>query len=218
MLLPELREEVYLCNMELPKNDLVKMTSGNVSGRDPKTNLVVIKPSGVAYEKLSPDNMVIVNLEGEVVEGDLLPSIDTITHVYVYKNRPDVNGVVHTHSPYVNIFAVLGKPIPATLTSCGLVGGSVPLGGYYPPLGDDSIGREMLRVIGDSLAIVMQSHGLFSIGASASQATRVAVEVEEIAKITHHAMLHGAPIILSDEQVSEMMNNYSTNYGQTRST
>ena len=132
MLLPELREEVYLSNMELPKNDLVKMTSGNVSGRDPETNLVVIKPSGVAYEKLTPDNMVVVNLDGEVIEGQLLPSIDTTTHVYVYQNRPDINGMVHTHSPFVNIFAVLGKPIPATLTSCGLVGGTIPLGGYYP--------------------------------------------------------------------------------------
>jgi L-ribulose-5-phosphate 4-epimerase len=216
MLLPKLREEVYLCNMELPKNDLVKMTSGNVSGRDPETNLVVIKPSGVAYEKLTPENMVVVSLEGEVIEGDLLPSIDTTTHLYVYNNRSDVNGVVHTHSPYVNIFAVLGKPIPATLTSCGLVGGCIPLGGYFPPLGDDSIGKEMLRVIGNSLAVVMQSHGLFSIGASALQATRVAVEAEEIAKITHHAMLHGLPILLTNEQVDEMMNNYSTNYGQTR--
>jgi L-ribulose-5-phosphate 4-epimerase len=216
MLLPELREEVYLSNMELPKNDLVKMTSGNVSGRDPETNLVVIKPSGVAYEQLTPDNMVVVNLEGEVIEGDLLPSIDTTTHLYVYNNRTDVNGMVHTHSPYVNIFAVLGKPIPATLTSCGLVGGSIPLGGYYPPLGDDTIGKEMLRVIGNGLAVVMQNHGLFSIGASASQATRVAVEAEEIAKITHHAMLHGSPITLTDNQVAEMIGNYAHNYGQDR--
>lgn len=218
MTLSNLREEVLRCNLELPKNELVKMTSGNVSGRDPETNLVVIKPSGVAYADLTPENLPVVNLEGEVIEGDFLPSIDTTTHLYVYRNRPDVNGVVHTHSPYASIFAILGREIPATLTSCGLVGGKIPLGGYFPPLGDETIGKEMLRVIGDSLAVVMQSHGVFTIGVSATQATRVAVEVEEIAKITHHAMLHDVPIILTNEQIAQMVNNYSVNYGQDRKT
>ena len=216
MTLSLLREEVWRCNLELPKNDLVKMTSGNVSGRDPETNLVVIKPSGVSYAELTPENLAVVNLDGEVIAGELLPSIDTATHLYVYQNRSDVNGMVHTHSPYASIFAVLGREIPATLTSCGLVGGKIPLGGYFPPLGDEKIGKEMLRVLGNSLAVVMQSHGVFTIGVNATQATRVAVEVEEIAKITHHAMLHDVPIALTDDQVNEMVNNYSVNYGQER--
>lgn len=218
MMLPELREEVWHCNLELPKNDLVKMTSGNVSGRDPVTGLVVIKPSGVAYSDLSLENLPVVNLEGEVVEGELLPSIDTTTHLYVYRHRQDVNGMVHTHSPFASIFAVLGWEIPATLTSVGLIGGKVPLGGYFPPLGDDAIGKEMLRVIGNCRAVMMQSHGVFTIGNSVTQATRVAVEVEELAKITHFALLHGDPITLTDEQVAEMVDNYALNYGQNRKT
>jgi L-ribulose-5-phosphate 4-epimerase len=216
MMLQTLREEVWRCNLELPRNHLVRMTSGNVSGRDPATDLVAIKPSGVPYEDLTPDNLVILNLQGEVVEGSLLPSIDTVTHLYVYRNRPDVFGMVHTHSPYASIFAVLGEPIPPCLTTCGLVRGGVPLGGYAPPLGDDAIGREMLRVIGGSLAVIMQSHGVFTIGGSASEATRVAVEVEEIAMITHHALLRGKPIVLDDSQVQVMVENYTRNYGQTR--
>ncbi len=216
MLLPVLRQEVCRCNLELPKNDLVKMTSGNVSGRDPASGLVVIKPSGVPYESLTPADMVVVDLDGKVIEGHKLPSVDTATHLYVYRNRPDVFGMVHTHSPYACIFAVLGRPIPATLTTAGLIRGHVPIGGYYPPLGDTSIGEEMLRVMGDCLAIVMKSHGVFTIGNSPGQATRVAVEVEDLAKVTHFAMLHGDPIVLTDEQIKEMVNQYNTNYGQNR--
>ncbi len=214
MKLEALREEVWCCNLELPKNDLVKMTSGNVSGRDPASGLVVIKPSGIAYEALTPENLVVVNLDGAVVEGDLVPSIDTATHLYIYRHRPDVFGVVHTHSPYATSFAVLGKPIPACLTTCGLVGGEVPVGGYVPPVGEETIGQEMLRVIGKSLAVIMQNHGVFTIGQSASHATRVAVEVEEIARIVHLAMLRGEPILLTEEQIAEVTWVYGHQYGQ----
>jgi len=214
MMLQQLREEVWCCNLELPKNDLVKMTSGNVSGRDPDSGLVVIKPSGIAYEQLTPDNMVIVNVEGQVVEGDLVPSIDTATHLYVYRHRPDVFGMTHTHSPYATSFAVLGEPIPACLTTCGMVGTVIPLGGYAPPVGGLGIGQEMLRVIGDSYAVIMLNHGVFTIGRSASHATRVAVEVEDIAKITHLAMLRGTPIQLTEEQVAEVKEVYDNVYGQ----
>src|SRR5512138_2936805 len=127
MLLAQLRDIVWKCNLELPKNGLVKMTSGNVSGRDPETGLVVIKPSGFSYEEMTPAHMVVVDLEGCVVEGNLKPSIDTETHLYVYKRRPDVFGMVHTHSPYASSFAALGKPIPACLTACAMIGSEVPL-------------------------------------------------------------------------------------------
>jgi L-ribulose-5-phosphate 4-epimerase len=218
MLLPELRREVWLCNLELPKNDLVKMTSGNVSGRDPATGLVVIKPSGLAYGDLTAENMVVLDLDGQVIEGELLPSVDTVTHLYVYKHRDDINGVVHTHSTYACVFATLNKPIPATLTTCGLVGGHVPLGGYYPPLGDSKIGEEMLRVMGNSLGVVMKNHGVFAIGKTASVATRVAVEVEDMAKVSYLAMLKGEPTILTDEQIEVMVQQYREGYGQNRKT
>ena len=119
MLLEDLREIVWKCNLELPKNDLVKMTSGNVSGRDPESGLVVIKPSGYSFEELTPEHMVVVDMDGRVVEGNLKPSTDTDTHLYVYQHRPDVFGIVHTHSPYASSFAALGQPIPACLTTCG---------------------------------------------------------------------------------------------------
>ena len=213
MLLEHLREIVWKCNMELPKNDLVKMTSGNVSGRDPATGLVVIKPSGYSYEEMTPAQMVVVDLSGRVIEGDHKPSVDTDTHLYVYQRRPDVFGMAHTHSPYATSFAVLGQPIPACLTACAMVGGVVPVGGYAP-IGGEAIGQEIIDCIGRSLAIVMQNHGVFTIGSSPQEATKMAVEVEEIAKITHLAMLRGQPIQLSVDQVDQMVDFYLNKYGQ----
>jgi L-ribulose-5-phosphate 4-epimerase len=213
MLLAQLREVVWKCNLELPKNDLVKMTSGNVSGRDGETDLVVIKPSGYSYEEMTPAHMVVVDLAGRVVEGNLKPSTDTDTHLYVYRHRPDVFGMVHTHSPYASSFAVLGQPIPACLTASAMLGGEIPLGGYAS-IGGAEIGQEIISKIGRSLAIVMQNHGVFTIGSSPQQATKLAVEVEEIAKITHLAMLRGQPIQLTTEQIDYMVDLYRNEYGQ----
>jgi len=213
MMLEQLREEVWKCNLELPKNGLVKMTSGNVSGRDPETNLVVIKPSGYKYEDLTPADLVVVDLEENVVEGHLKPSMDTATHLYVYRHRPDVFGMAHTHSPYASIFAALGEPIRPCLTACAMLGGEVPLGGYAA-VGGEGIGKEIVKKIGNSPAIIMQNHGVFTIGPSASVAAKMAVEVEDIAKITHFAMLRGEPIWLTPDQVAEMAHLYTHLYGQ----
>ena len=214
-MLEELRKVVRKCNVELPSNGLVKMTSGNVSGRDPETNLIVIKPSGYSYEDMTPGHMVIVNLEGDVVEGDLLPSVDTETHLYVYQRRPDVFGIAHTHSPYATSFAALGQPIPACLTTTAMLGGEIPLGGYAP-IGGEDIGQEIISNIGNSKAIIMQNHGVFTVGKDAKQATKMAVEVEEIAEITHLALLRGQPIMLTQEQIDEIAELYTHNYGQER--
>jgi L-ribulose-5-phosphate 4-epimerase len=214
-MLEELRQVVWKCNLDLPKNGLVKMTSGNVSGRDPETNLIVIKPSGYSYEDMTPAHMVIVNLEGDVVEGDLLPSVDTDTHLYVYQHRPDVFGIAHTHSPYATSFAALGQPIPACLTTTAMLGGEIPLGGYAP-IGGEDIGQEIISNIGNSKAIIMQNHGVFTMGKDAKQATKMAVEVEEIAEITHLAFLRGQPIMLTQEQIAEIAELYAHNYGQER--
>jgi len=213
MVLEKLREIVWKCNLELPKNGLVKMTSGNVSGRDSETGLVVIKPSGYSYEEMTPAHMVVVDLEGRVVEGKLKPSTDTDTHLFVYRHRPDVMGMVHTHSPYATSFAALGQPIPACLTASAMLGGEIPLGGYAP-IGGEAIGREIIEKIGRAMAIVMQNHGVFTIGASPQQATKLAVEVEEIAKITHLALLRGHPICLMPDQINYMVDLYRNEYGQ----
>lgn len=213
MLLEHLREIVCKCNLDLPKNGLVKGTSGNVSGRDPESGFVVIKPSGVSFEELTPGKMVVVDMECRVIEGDLKPSTDTDTHLYVYQRRPDVFGMVHTHSPYASSFAVLGQPIPACLTASAMVGGEIPLGGYAP-IGGEDIGQEIIDKIGQARAIVMQSHGVFTIGSSAQQATKMAIEVEEIAKIAHLAMSRGEPILLSQNQIDYMVDLYQNRYGQ----
>jgi L-ribulose-5-phosphate 4-epimerase len=213
MLLEQLREIVWKCNLELPKNDLVRMTSGNVSGRDPGTGWVVIKPSGFSYEEMTPAHMVVVDLDGRILEGELKPSTDTDAHLYVYRHRADVFGMVHTHSPYATSFAVLGQSIPACLTASAMLGGEIPLGGYAP-IGGAEIGEEIVKKIGRALAIVMQNHGVFTIGSSPQQATKMAVEVEEIAKITHLAMLRGQPIPLRPDQVEYMVDLYQNEYGQ----
>lgn len=213
MLLEELRVEVYESLMELPKNRLVTMHSGTVSGRDPESGHVVIKPSGFRYDLLTPADLLVMDHNGKILEGTLRPSSDTETHLYLYKHRPDIFGIVHTHSPYANIFAVLGRPIPAVLTSSAMLGGEIPIGGYAAVGGED-IGSEIISKIGDCSAIVMQNHGVYTIASSVWQATIDAVEVEDVAKIAHFAMLHGDPIELTKEQIEEFQNIYSTRYGQ----
>ena len=212
-MLEQLREEVYESLMELPKNQLVTMHSGTVSGRDPDTNLVVIKPTGFRYDKLTPGDLIVMDLQGKIVEGHRRPSSDTGTHLYVYAHRPDILGIVHTHSPYAMIFGVLGKPIPPTMTSAALLGGEIPIGGYVP-VGGEEIGAEILRKIGNSSAIIMQNHGVYTFDKTVWKATVLAAEVEDLAKITHFAMLHGNPIILTPEQVAEFQHIYHTLYGQ----
>jgi L-ribulose-5-phosphate 4-epimerase len=216
MMLNELRNEVYESLLELPKNRLVTMHSGTVSGRDPDSGLIVIKPTGFRYDKLTPADLIVVDEDGHQVEGDLIPSSDTATHLYLYKHRPDIHGIVHTHSPFASIFAVLGKPIPPVMTSAALLGGEIPIGGYAPVGGED-IGSEIIAKIGNCSAIVMQNHGVYTIAPTVWKATIYAVEVEDVAKIAHYAMLHGAPIVLSDQQVEEFQNIYATYYGQKES-
>jgi len=199
--------------MELPKNHLVTMHSGTVSGRDPASGLIVIKPTGFRYDKLTPADLIVIDIDGHRIEGNLKPSSDTATHLYMYQHRPDIHGIVHTHSPYASVFAVLGKPIPPVMTSAALLGGEIPIGGYAPVGGED-IGSEIMAKIGDCSAIVMQNHGVYTFASTVWQATVYAVEVEDLAKIAHYAMLQGNPIVLSQEQVKEYQNIYATYYGQ----
>ncbi len=213
MMLEKLRQEVYESLLELPKNGLVTMSSGTISGRDPRTNLIVIKPTGYRYDKLTPADLVVMDLAGKIVEGVLRPSSDTGTHLHLYRHRPDVFAVVHTHSPYAGIFAALGKPIPPCLTTTAMLGGEIPIGGYVA-VGGEEIGTEILRKIGSSLAIVMQNHGVYTIGATVWKALTIAVEVEEIAKTTHFALLHGDPIRLTSEQIAEFHDIYVNLFGQ----
>jgi len=212
-MLEKLRQEVFESLLELPKNRLVTMHSGTVSGRDPETGLIVIKPTGFRYDRLTPADLLVMDGSGKILEGTLRPSSDTETHLYLYEKRPDIFGIVHTHSPYACTFAVLGRPIPAVMTSAAMLGGEIPIGGYAAVGGED-IGSEIIRKIGKCSAIIMQNHGVYTISSTVWQATIDAVEVEDLAKIAHFASLHGDPIELTREQIEEFQNIYHTLYGQ----
>jgi L-ribulose-5-phosphate 4-epimerase len=180
-MLEKLRQELWQLHMELPKNNLVKWTGGNVSARDPETGYVVHKPSGVRYEQLRPEHMVITDMAGKIVEGSLKPSSDTASHLYIYRHRPDVGGVVHTHSPYATAFAALGRPIPVYLTAMGdEFGGPIPCGSFAL-IGSEAIGKVVVESIGASAAVLLKNHGVFTIGKTAEAAVKAAVMVEDVA-------------------------------------
>jgi L-ribulose-5-phosphate 4-epimerase len=215
-MLQKLREELVVLHQELPKNNLVTWTSGNVSARDLQTGLVVIKPSGIRYEDLTPESMVVVDLEGKVVEGKYKPSSDTFAHVYIYLHRPDVCGVVHTHSTFATAWAAVGKPIPPVLTAiCDEFGGPIPVG-RYAKIGGDEIGQEIIRSIGSSPAILMKNHGVFTIGKTPESAVKAAVMVEDVARTVFYAFQLGQPDEIPAEEVARAHRRYLEEYGQSR--
>jgi L-ribulose-5-phosphate 4-epimerase len=213
-LLEALRKEVWRLHLELPRNDLVRWTGGNVSARDPDTGYVVIKPSGVRYEDLSPGHMVLVDLEGTRIEGDLNPSSDTASHLYIYRHRPDIHGVVHTHSPYATAFAALGRPIPVYLTAIAdEFGGPIPCGGFAL-IGGEEIGQVVVESIGDSPAALLKNHGVFTVGATAEAAVKAAVMVEDVARTVWIALQLGQPDEIAPEDVARLHQRYTHVYGQ----
>jgi len=213
-LLEQLKEIVCATNKELPKNGLVTMTSGNVSGRDFDTNHVVIKPSGVNFDELAPEDMLVVDLDGNIIEGRLKLSVDTATHLYIYRHMPEVGGAVHTHSNYATSFAALGRPIPVCLTAMGdEFGGPVPIS-EYAKIGGEEIGEQVVKHIGDSPAILLKNHGVFTIGKNPKAALKAAVMCEDVAKTTHLAMLRGQPIEIPPKEVARLHKRYVEKYGQ----
>lgn len=213
-MLENLRKELHWLHQELPKNNLVAWTSGNISARDQDTGLVVIKPSGVRYEDLTPEKMVIVDLDGKVVEAELQPSSDTATHLYVYRHRRDVSGIVHTHSTFATAFAAVGRPIPPNLTAiCDEFGGPIPVG-EFALIGGEEIGREIIRAIGGSKAILMKNHGVFTIGKTAAEALKSAVMVEDAARTMYYAFQLGDPVEIDPQDVAKLHRRYAEEYGQ----
>lgn len=212
--LPELRAEVCRLNLELPRHGLVTWTSGNVSVRDPKSGLVVIKPSGVKFEDLTPRDMAIVDLDGNVVEATRSPSVDAPTHLYIYRHRPDVHGVVHTHSNFATAFAAVNKPIPVVLTAMAdEFGGPIPVG-PYARIGGEEIGRAVVGHIGKSVAILLKNHGVFTIGTSGEAALKAAVMTEDVARTVFYALQLGKPDVLAADEVARAYRRYTDKYGQ----
>jgi len=203
-MLETLREELWRLHMELPKNNLVMWTGGNISARDAARGLVAIKPSGVRYEDLQPEHMVIVDLDGNIVEGTLSPSSDTASHLYIYRHRPDVNGVVHTHSRYATAFAALNRSIPCVLTAMAdEFGGPIPCGGFSL-IGGEEIGQVVIESIGSSPAVLLKNHGVFTVGPNATAAVKAAVMTEDVAATVWLALQLGTPEEIPAPQIAKL--------------
>ncbi|MFP7695749.1 L-ribulose-5-phosphate 4-epimerase [Trueperella sp. LYQ143] len=214
------RQRVSDLHGELVKYNLVVWTAGNVSERVPGADLFVIKPSGVRYEELSADKMVVCTLDGEKIDdgtpASLVPSSDTAAHAYVYRNMPEVGGVVHTHSTYATAWAAIGKPVPAILTMMGdEFGGDIPIG-PFALIGDDSIGRGIVETLrnSNSPAVLMQNHGPFTIGKNAEAAVKAAAMCEEVARTVAIAYQLGDPIPIPPEKIASLYDRYQNVYGQ----
>ena len=214
-MLEALKEEVCDQNHELPANGLVVGSGGNVSGRDPESGLVVIKPSGVKFAKLTPATMVVVDPDGNVIEGDGRPSVDTGVHLHIYRAREDVLGITHTHSPYASSFAARGERIPAVLTPIThMLGRDVPCSRYATP-GEVDTGQAVVEAAQGGYAALVKAHGVFTMGKSATEATSIALYLEEAAMTTHLAMLRGPVEELPQEEIDRCFRWFRRNYGQS---
>lgn len=213
------KEKVAALHAELPRWELVVWTAGNVSERvvNPDgDDLLVIKPSGVAYDDITPESMVVCDLDGNLVEGDRSPSSDTAAHAYVYSHLPEVGGVVHTHSTYATAWAARAEEIPCVLTMMAdEFGGPIPVG-PFAIIGDDSIGRGIVETLKDSRspAVLMRNHGPFTIGKDARAAVKAAVMCEEVARTVHVSRQLGEPLPIAQEHVDSLYARYQNVYGQ----
>ena len=211
-----LKVEVAALHAELPRNGLVVWTAGNVSARVPGADLLVIKPSGVSYDDLTAESMVVCDLDANLVEGTRSPSSDTAAHAYVYKHMPEVGGVVHTHSDYATAWAARREPIPCVLTMIGdEFGGDIPVG-PFALIGDDSIGRGIVETLtgSRSRAVLMANHGPFTIGRDARDAVKAAVMVEDVARTVHIARQLGEPVPIPQADIDRLFDRYQNVYGQ----
>ena len=211
----ELRREICALHAELPRNGLVAWTSGNLSARA-GDDLMLIKPSGVLYEELTPDSMVLCDLYGDVVEGELAPSSDAATHGYIYRHLPEIGGIVHTHSPSATAWAIRGEPIPCAMTAIAdEFGGAIPVG-PFALIGDEEIGRGVVETLGAhrSRAVLMRAHGVFALGDGPREAIKCAVMCEDAAKTVHLARALGPIEELDADSVDALHHRYQNVYGQ----
>ncbi|HEX6468587.1 MAG TPA: L-ribulose-5-phosphate 4-epimerase [Streptosporangiaceae bacterium] len=214
--LDEIRRTVCDLHRELVRYELVVWTAGNVSARVPGAELMVIKPSGVSYDDLTPESMVVCDLDGNRVDGELSPSSDTAAHAYVYRARPDVGGVVHTHSTYATAWAARGEAIPCVLTAMAdEFGAEIPCG-PFARIGGDDIGKGIVATLAGhrSPAVLMRNHGVFTIGETARAAVKAAVMCEDAARTVHVARALGEPLPIAPADVDALYARYQNVYGQ----
>ena len=211
-----MRSDVCALHSELVRYNLVAWTAGNVSGRIPGADLFVIKPSGVMYDDLTPDSMVLCDLDGEVVEGRYSPSSDTASHAFVYREMPEVGGVVHTHSTYASAWSARAEPIPCVLTAMAdEFGGEIPLG-PFALIGSEDIGQGIVDTLRGhrSPAVIMQNHGVFTIGKDATSAVKAAVMCEDVARTVHVARQLGETVPIAGQDIDSLFDRYQNVYGQ----
>lgn len=208
------RKKLAELHQQLWDAGLVVWSGGNISQR--VDGGFLIKPSGLQYDQLTPESMVYCDLDGNLIEGSHSPSSDTAAHAYVYKNMPEVGGVVHTHSNYASGFAAAEKPIPCILTAIAdEFGGDIPLG-PFAIIGDDSIGRGIVETLSGhrSKAVLMRQHGVFTIGRDAQEALKAAVMCEDVAKSAFIASQLGEPKRIEQSAIDSLYARYQNVYGQ----
>lgn len=213
--LPELCNEVCYANKMLPATGLVTMHSGNASGLDRPSGRLVIKPSGIDYDRLTPEDLVEVDLEsGQVVDSRLRPSVDLPHHLFLYRNLPEVAAVIHTHSNYATAFAAVGRPIPLCLTAIAdEFGAEIPCVPYVDNEGDH-IGQAILKHRNRAPAILLANHGTFAWGDTPRAALKAAVMTEDVAKTVYLAMQLGRPHEIPPEEAEKWYDRYHHRYGQ----
>jgi len=215
-MLARLKEELVQLHLELPENNLVAWTSGNVSVRDPETNLIVIKPSGIKFPDLAPENMVVVDIDGNIVESNYKASSDTASHCYIYRHMSAVNGIVHTHSRYATAFATHNRAIPCITTAMAdEFGGDIPCGGFAL-IGGEEIGQVVVNTLKGSRspACLLQSHGVFALGTSAEKAVKAAIMTEDNAAIAWASTQMGEPLTIKQTDINKLYDRYQNVYGQ----
>ena len=211
-----LRRAVCDLHAELPRHGLVAWTSGNLSARVPGDDLMVIKASGIPYDELTPEAIVVCDLEGALVDGDLLPSSDAATHGYIYRELDQVGGVAHTHSAYATAWAARGEAIPCVLTAMAdEFGGEIPIA-PFARIGDEEIGRAVVETLAShrSRAVLLRNHGVFTLGPDPRAAIKAAVMCEDVARTVHLARALGEPIPLAGEDIDALHHRYQNVYGQ----
>lgn len=210
----KLRREVWEANLGIFRAGLVTVHAGNASGVDRKRGLVVIKPSGMDYDKLRPADMVVTDLDGRKVSGTWNPSVDLPHHLYLYNHCPEIGGVIHTHSNYATSFALLGRPLPVYLTAIAdEFGAEVPCVPYTDNQGHH-IGESIVKHMGKVPAVLLAQHGVFAFGPTARAALKTAVMLEDVAKTCHLALLLGRPKPLPAREVRKWYGRYHSTYGQ----